>query len=371
MILNEERVKLNISGKIFETYKDTLERYPKTLLGDPVSRKVFYCKRKNEYFLACKRSCFDAILFFYQSYGRLSCPSGTRIDDFINECHYFKLPIEYINKMAEVEGWLYTNETQDVNLDERLPNKIWIIFEYLESSRLSHAYAFFSFFFIFISIVAACLETVPSLASSSVHSTKNPWHALELCLNTLFLIELTARYIVAPNKKTFVMDYLNLVDCLAIFPYFVMIAFIGHSKMKLNFLRILRVIRVVRLLRISRHSRNLHVACAIIKSCFNDLQLFAVFFLITMTLGGSLMYFIEKEVSGTMYTSIPASFWWGVQTISTVGYGDIHPQTTVGKIICGCFMTTTIILTAIPVLSIVNKFEMMYEKNIYSSRLTE
>ena len=76
------------------------------------------------------------------------------------------------------------------------------------------------------------------------------------------------------------------------------------------------------------------------------------------------MYHIEHTTQDSKFTSIPFAMWWGIVTITTVGYGDVHPETTEGKLFAGCFMAFGVVTLSLPVLAIVTKFELFYEKNI-------
>jgi hypothetical protein len=131
----------------------------------------------------------------------------------------------------------------------------------------------------------------------------------------------------------------------------------------LGFLRILRFIRVIRLFRLSKHSKRLKVVGEIIKSSFGDFQLLMLCLAMLIIFGGSLMYYVEGG-SGTGFTSIPMSLWWAIQTITTLGYGDIVPSTFFGQVLSAGFMAFGALTISLPVLSIVTKFMTLYAKNI-------
>ena len=101
-----ERVTLNISGEIYETYALTLLRFPYSLLGDPDKRNQYYCSNTQQYFFERNRRCFAAILYLYQSHGILTCPPDIPLDIFETECRFFELPDDNIKLMKEKEGVL-------------------------------------------------------------------------------------------------------------------------------------------------------------------------------------------------------------------------------------------------------------------------
>ena len=80
------RIQLNVGGELYETYEKTLRRFPTTLLGDDVKRQLHYCPISDQFFFDRSRVFFDAILFFYQSSGVLSCPSNISYNLFQEEC---------------------------------------------------------------------------------------------------------------------------------------------------------------------------------------------------------------------------------------------------------------------------------------------
>ena len=84
--------------------------------------------------------------------------------------------------------------------------------------------------------------------------------------------------------------------------------------------------------------------------------------MIVVVFGGSIIYYIESKQVGGGYTDIPMGMYWGIQSITTVGYGDIHPVTPGGKLFAAAFMTFGAVTLTIPVLTIITKFVAAYDK---------
>lgn len=99
-----ERVVINISGLRFETQLRTLQNFSNTLLGDPRRRVRYFDPLRNEYFFDRNRPSFDAILYYYQSNGRLRRPVNVPLDVFTEEIKFFELGEEAFNKFREDEG---------------------------------------------------------------------------------------------------------------------------------------------------------------------------------------------------------------------------------------------------------------------------
>ena len=97
-----DRVTINVSGLRFETKKSTLERFSSTLLGDKNKRNMYYDAMKNEYFFDRNRPSFDAILYFYQSGGRLRRPVNVPTDVFTEEIKFYQFEEPVIQQYLEV-----------------------------------------------------------------------------------------------------------------------------------------------------------------------------------------------------------------------------------------------------------------------------
>lgn len=100
-----------------------------------------------------------------------------------------------------------------------------------------------------------------------------------------------------------------------------------------RYMRIIRLVRVLRVLKLARYSRALQSFGRVMRQKKEELALITLFLLVLLVLASSSMYFIENDVQPGVFSSIPAAMWWGVCTLTTVGYGDIYPVTTVGKIL--------------------------------------
>ena len=105
-----ERVLINISGLRFETQLQTLARFPQTLLGNPKKRMRFFDPLRNEYFFDRNRPSFDAILYYYQSGGRLRRPVNVPVDIFMEEIKFYELGEEVVENFKEDEGFIKEEE---------------------------------------------------------------------------------------------------------------------------------------------------------------------------------------------------------------------------------------------------------------------
>ena len=96
------------------------------------------------------------------------------------------------------------------------------------------------------------------------------------------------------------------------------------------------------------------------KTSYKELSLLLLFVGMGMLIFGTLAYFAEKDVVGTKYTSIPESMWWAIQTMTSVGYGDLFPTTLMGKLIGSCCGVSGILVMALPIPIVVENFGAYY-----------
>ena len=202
---------LNISGDIFETYPETLSRFPSTLLGDKSMRSQFYCARTDQYFFQRSRTCFQSILHFYQSHGSLICPLGTLVSIFEDECRYFHLPNDVIDSMKVKEGIISgldvdnmaADDTKSHSLRARISNAL----ENPSSSFAAWIFGMTSLVVVCLSVFTASLETMQCF-----HSSENVWAVIDFVLNTWLLFELLLRIIFSHSVLDFLTNSLNLLE---------------------------------------------------------------------------------------------------------------------------------------------------------------
>ncbi len=113
----DRKMRINVSGQMFETWRHTLQ-FPDTLLGDPQKRNRYYDPLRNEYFFDRDRTSFDSILYFYQSAGNLRRPVNVHVEVFSEELSFYQLGADIILKFRQEEGLVSEAE----NLYRRTPS---------------------------------------------------------------------------------------------------------------------------------------------------------------------------------------------------------------------------------------------------------
>lgn len=193
---------------------------------------------------------------------------------------------------------------------------------------------------VILSIIVVMLESVESL---SLKYSK-AFFIAEWFFTILFTIEVTLRLYCVHRPSKYIISFYGMVDILSILPAYLTFFFPGvHSLGVIRGLRILRIFRILKLNRYMIASNSLMTALSASR------HKIIVFLGVIMTLVfvlGAVMYLVEGKESG--FTSIPKSVYWAIVTLTTVGYGDITPQTTLGQIISSFLMISGYGIIAVP-----------------------
>ena len=357
------RVKINISGKMYETLYSTLARFPDTLLGSPIKRKKYFDEERQEYFFNRNRNAFDAILFYYQSNGLLTRPNNVRLQEFCDELRFFEIEEETLTEFMRDEGAIEDDDDEPVVLPTNVVlAKLWLWFEYPKCSKVAKVVATFSVTFIAISIYVLCAETVHHDDKTATDSKTSQYrlNTLESICVAWFTLEFLLRLVSCPNKLKFMFDILNLIDLAAIVPYYFDRAlddFDANEKVVG-----LRLLRVCRLFKLARHLDELKVLVKTVRSTWRELCMILFFILITTAIFSGWTFYVEYEAQKDSFSSIPASAWFVIVSLTNVGYGDMVPVTIMGKVLGALCTLAGVLVIALPSPVIVTKFRLYYEK---------
>ncbi len=193
---------------------------------------------------------------------------------------------------------------------------------------------------ILCSMLVVMLESVGSIQSSYSEFFK----VVEWFFTIIFSIEYLIRVWVSKKSIKYVFSFWGIIDLFSFLPSLLGQLLVGmHYLVVIRTLRLLRVFRILKLTRFINESQKLVEA---MKGSFRKIVIFFGFVTIVVIVMGTLMYVVEGESKG--FKSIPESIYWAVVTITTVGYGDITPQTVLGKFISSFSMLLGYAIIAIP-----------------------
>jgi voltage-gated potassium channel len=193
---------------------------------------------------------------------------------------------------------------------------------------------------ILVSIVIVMLDS-----TSSLHSRfGNAFIIIEWSLTILFTLEYIARILAVQKPVKYIFSFYGIIDFLAFIPTYLSLFIVGSQ-----FLLVIRVLRLLRIFRIFKLMRYLNAGQTLKHALRNSSAKIVVFMEVIFTIVvivGSFMYLIEGPENG--FTSIPTSIYWAIVTITTVGYGDIAPQTFLGQTLASLLMITGYAIIAVP-----------------------
>lgn len=191
---------------------------------------------------------------------------------------------------------------------------------------------------IVVSLLSVSFETIPNLSDDALRS----FFILEIVITSLFMLEYIWRVATAEQKWRYVFSFYGLIDLLAILPIFFMFV------VDLRPLRVFRLFALLRLLKLVRHVDALQTFGAALKQSKEQLFVFftvALFFLYLAAIG---IYHFEHEAQPDKFQSVFHCLWWSIATLTTVGYGDVYPVTTGGKMFASLIVLLGIGIVAAP-----------------------
>lgn len=184
-----------------------------------------------------------------------------------------------------------------------------------------------------------------------------------------FTVEYILRLISAPRPLFFIREFLNIVDILSIAPFYLTLIltsiFNSHNDKLESISRVVQVFRVLRILRIlklARHSVGLQSLGYTLQKSYKELGLLVSFIAIGVSIFSSLIYYAENN--RTTFPSIPATFWMAIISMTTVGYGDICPESALGQTFASICCVTGVLVISMPIPIIVSNFSEFYKDKL-------
>ncbi|XP_074872206.1 voltage-gated potassium channel KCNC3 isoform X2 [Carettochelys insculpta] len=431
-----EKIVINVGGVRHETYRSTLQTLPGTRLAwltEPDATSNFdYDPAADEFFFDRHPQVFAYVLNYYRT-GKLHCPADVCGPLFEEELAFWGID------ETDVEACCWMNYRQHRDAEEALDSfespdgadeddpagaagalkrlslqedgrqagwwrrwqpRVWALFEDPYSSKMARYVAFASLFFILISITTFCLETheafnriINKTETVAVANGTAVQVAVEVETEPVltyvegacviwFTFEFLMRVSFCPDKLEFVKSSLNIIDFVAILPFYLEVGLRGLSskaaKDVLGFLRVVRFVRILRIFKLTRHFVGLRVLGHTLRASTNEFLLLIIFLALGVLIFATMIYYAERigadpnDITGSKHTNfknIPIGFWWAVVTMTTLGYGDMYPITWSGMLVGALCALAGVLTIAMPVPVIVNNFGMYYSLAMAKQKL--
>ncbi|XP_037309420.2 potassium voltage-gated channel subfamily V member 1 [Pungitius pungitius] len=380
---------VNVGGSRFVLPRQQLAPHPETRLG-----RLARCARGsalelcddadlpgNEFFFDRNSQTFQYVMNFYQT-GDLHVREELCEISFLQELEYWGIDELCIAPCCRER--FTRRKQQKENLDVRpelepevgdddfagascpaLRRRLWDLLEKPESSRPARTFGFLSVFFVVVSVVNMVLISLDLGEGSSV-AAPLLFDALEHVCVAWFTGELALRFLCVRNKCHFGRSVPNVIDLLAILPFYVTLAveaLRGGSTDLENVgrvVQVLRLLRSLRLLKLGRHSTGLKSLGWTIAQCYEEVGLLLLFLGVGISIFATVAFTLEHDHPATTFNSVPAAWWWATTSMTTVGYGDIRPDTPAGKVLAFLCILSGILILSLPIAIINERFSACY-----------
>ncbi|XP_070776829.1 potassium voltage-gated channel subfamily S member 3a [Enoplosus armatus] len=404
-------INVNVGGFKQRMEHNVLKRFPQTRLGRLLccsSREAVlelcddFSPSEMEYYFDRNPLFFCYVLNFYLT-GKIHLVDGLCVISFCQEIEYWGIKKRHLdfccsNKFYELmefaEDRCWDQGSDDLqSLDSSMEElsvleedterfegswcadvrrNIWIRLENPGYSTSAKVMAVASLSVVIISIVAMCVHSIPDFHQLDLNEKEieNPVLGFFESLCVLFFsAEFILRLAVAPSTRKFLCSPLNIIDLMSIMPFYVTMACDmmdeGENTDLENVgkvVQILRLMRVFRILKLARHSPGLRSLGATLRHSSREVGQLVLFLSVGISVFSVLIYFVEKESQESELQSIPIGWWWATISMTTVGYGDTFPVTPAGKLIGTLCILCGLLIVALPITNIFNKFSKFYQR---------
>ncbi|XP_058469747.1 potassium voltage-gated channel subfamily S member 3-like [Solea solea] len=413
----EDQVHLNVGGVRHKVDPDMLLRFPHTRLARLLccqSEAAIlelcddYSPAEGEYYFDRNPRVFLCVLNFYHT-GRIHMMEELCVFSFTQEIEYWGIQERHLSpccsnwyherkEYIEDRDWDIRSDDQqqpsfDSSMEElsaldkdlakfkgawcaELRSYIWLRLEDPGHSRAAKVIAVASLSVVLTSIVAMCVHSMPEFQQVDENDKPIEDRVIavleEICI-AFFSAEFVIRLIVAPSRRKFLGNPLNIIDAASILPFYATLALETADKEAAEenedlenvgkVVQVLRLMRVLRILKLARHSIGLRALGATVRHSYNEVGLLLLFLSVGISIFSALIYFAEKDEQDTDLGTIPSGWWWATITLTTVGYGDACPVTIAGKMVATLSIICGLLVVALPITIIFNKFSKYYQRN--------
>ncbi|XP_051953566.1 potassium voltage-gated channel subfamily G member 4-like [Xyrauchen texanus] len=401
---------INVGGNRYTFPWSTLEQFPLTRLGrlrpcsspEEIARVCDdYDEAHREFFFDRSPSAFRIILNFLAA-GKLRMLREMCVLSLHDELNYWGVEMAYMERCCKRKMYTRIEEVAELERREeerrrhsmqlcppveetrccKFMNGLRDMVENPQSGLPGKMFACLSVLMVVVTVVSLCISTMPDLREEENRGECSQkchyMFVVETVCVAWFSLEFLIRFVQARSKLEFIRGPLNIIDAMAILPYYVSLVMVEENPNneyerptggkgyldKLGLvLRILRALRILYVMRLARHSLGLQTLGLTVRRSTREFGLLLLFLCVAVTLFSPLVHLAESELTGTQdFSSIPASYWWAIISMTTVGYGDMVPRSIPGQVVALSSILSGILIMAFPATSIFHMFSRSYQE---------
>ncbi|HUU48842.1 MAG TPA: ion transporter [Nitrosopumilaceae archaeon] len=236
-----------------------------------------------------------------------------------------------------------------MGLTNTVLQRTYEILEGTTDDKITKGFQIFIITLIAVNVLVVIIETEESVLDEYGYLF-TPFEVFSIIIFTaeyagrIIVCKLNPKYQNSKHARLrFLFTPMMLVDLAAILPFF-----LPFVVTDVRFIRIIRLLRLFRLFKLARYSDPMQTLGDVFKSKAGDLAVAFFILFIVLIFASSLMYYAENEAQPDAFSSIPTAMWWGIVTLTTIGYGDVYPITLYGKLIASGVAVIGIAVYAIP-----------------------
>ncbi|KAM8827255.1 potassium voltage-gated channel subfamily V member 1 [Synchiropus picturatus] len=373
---------INVGGSRYLLSRELLTSHPDTRLGR-LARSGRDCALQwcddadllqNEFFFDRSSQAFRYVMNFYRT-GHLHVMEEQCQLSFLQEIQYWGIDELAIDPCCQER--CHRHKEQKATLDLRqelepdeaeedftgavcpaLRTRLWDLLEKPDSSFAARTFGSLSVFFVVLSVV--------NMVLISLEPGEDLLDWLEYVCVVWFSAELLLRFLCVRDKRRFSRSVPNWIDLLAILPFYVTLTVEwlhgGTSELENmgRVVQVLRLLRSLRMLKLGRHSTGLKSLGLTIAQCYEEVGLLLLFLGVGISVFATTVFMLEHDLPATTFTSVPAAWWWATTSMTTVGYGDIRPDSAAGKLLAFLCILSGILVLALPIAIINDRFSACY-----------
>ncbi|CAK6977266.1 potassium voltage-gated channel subfamily G member 4-like [Scomber scombrus] len=412
------QVLINVGGNRYTFPWSTLEQFPQSRLGrlrscntpEEIARLCDdYDETCQEYFFDRNPTAFRVILNFLAA-GKLRLLRELCAVSLHDELDYWGVDPGHmerccrrrmntrVDEVAErerkEEEWRQKRvilKQTPTETEKGYRRVIWMLREVVENPHSGLAgkmFACLSVIMVMVTVISLCISTMPDLRDEETRGEcsqkcQSMFVVESICV-AWFTLEFMLRFVNAQSKLAFARGPLNIIDAIAILPYYVSLVvdvkdpsqedvIMGAGRGYLDklslILRLLRALRILYVMRLARHSLGLQTLGMTMQRSMREFGLLLLFVCVAVTLFSPLVHLAESELAPFAatqpqhsFSSVPASYWWAIISMTTVGYGDMVPRSIPGQIVALTSILSGILIMAFPATSIFHTFSRSYQE---------